>query len=163
MTISSKDLPPGALRAMHRAPALYQPGTPVRPAPKQPVASPQMPVESSEAPNKPKQRRRGNMNRTERAHSIILEARRQAGEIVSWRFEGIRLKWGHDLKTGSSMHYCPDFVVFLKDSERPLLIEVKGKHIRDRDIVRFKGCRASWPEFDFQMLQWKNGCWTRLH
>jgi hypothetical protein len=41
----------------------------------------------------------------------------------------------------------PALIVVMK------LIEVKGGHIWDRDIVRFKGARAYWPEFAFEMHQ----------
>jgi hypothetical protein len=85
------------------------------------------------------------------------------------------------------MKYTPDWFVFLmskhsvvvtppaisvpgttfkvqRKGEPPLLklIEIKGAHIWDRDIVRFKGARAYWPEFQFEMHQKKNGIWTRI-
>ncbi len=60
------------------------------------------------------------------------------------------------------MRYKPDFVVFIEDMPTKL-IEVKGGHIFDRDLVRFKGCRAEWKTwFDFEMWQKKAGQWTRL-
>lgn len=79
------------------------------------------------------------------------------------------------LRWGSCMSYKPDF--FWKEGtaivnrsgevegdERPILIETKGGHIRDRDIVRFKGCAAEWGWlFDFQMWQWKDRKWTRIY
>jgi hypothetical protein len=54
--------------------------------------------------------------------------------------------------------------VFADETPPPkwLCIEVKGPHIFDRDIVRFKGCRAEWPEFHFQMWQLKKGEWSRI-
>ncbi len=62
------------------------------------------------------------------------------------------------------MRYTPDFVVFYewyaKEDWIPSrtiikLIEVKGPHIhyRQQAIARFKGCRAHWPEFQFEMWQ----------
>jgi hypothetical protein len=110
----------------------------------------------------PKTARGRQMNKTEAEFARILEAQKRKGEIVEWRFEGIRLKWG------DTMHYKPDFVVrraALPEIYRPplLLIEVKGGHIWDRDLVRFKGCRAEWKlAFDFALWQKKGGNWTRL-
>ena len=88
------------------------------------------------------------MNKTEREFSLFLEARKRRGEIVDWRFQGVRLAWG------GCMVYKGDFTVFRFDNPWLLIIEVKGPFIRDRDIVRFKGCRAEWQRwFDFEMHQ----------
>lgn len=121
---------------------------------------------SAQKPANPK-KRRGAMNRTEARYAAILEYRKLSNEIDSYRFEGVRLTWGKDDKTGEAMRYCPDFFVdsgwLGMQGPRFQCIEVKGAHIRDRDIVRFKGCRAEWPEFEFIMVQWKNGEWKKLH
>lgn len=111
---------------------------------------------------KPKDR----MNKTEREYSLILEAMKRRGKIERYEFEGITLSWGNDPDTGKPMRYTPDFVVFEEDPEVPWilkLIEVKGAHIRSRDLVRFKGCRAWWPQFKFEMHQKKEGRWQRIH
>jgi len=104
-----------------------------------------------EAP-KPKGRQ---PNKTEAEFGLILEAQKRRGELIHYVYEGITLKW-------SGMKYTPDYIVFIDDA--PIkLIEVKGAHIWDRDIVRFKGCRAQWEAyFDFEMHQRKEGSWTRL-
>lgn len=97
------------------------------------------------------------MNKTERDFDVILRWRQTRGEVVEYRFEGIRLLWG------GGMVYKPDFIVRFQVPLRPMLIEVKGAHIWDRDIVRFKGCRNEWQEwFDFEFHQRKAGIWTRL-
>ena len=95
------------------------------------------------------------MNVTEREFSLLLDAQKLRREILDWRFEGVRLRWG------DCMVYKPDFTV---RAVRIRLIEVKGAHIRDRDIVRFKGCRAEWKDwFDFELHQKdERGQWTRL-
>ena len=54
------------------------------------------------------------------------------------------------------MTYKPDFMgaAGLLGSQRPVLVEVKGGHIFDRDICRFKGCAAEWGWlYEFQMWQ----------
>lgn len=96
------------------------------------------------------------MNKTERRFADLLDARKRDGKILHWVYEGIRLKWG------GGMHYTGDFVVFT-GSDCPTIYEVKGAHIRDRDVVRFKGCRAEWPQFPFEMWQWKSGKWTQKY
>lgn len=109
-------------------------------------------------------RRRGNMNATESDFAMALEAQKRAGEILRYEFEGLTLRW-------ADMRYTPDFVVFpcgglvLQQLEpAPIkLIEVKGGHIWSRDIVRFKGARAYWPEFAFEMWQKTKQGWKRLH
>lgn len=100
--------------------------------------------------------RRREMNKTERDYSHILEAQKRKGELALYKFEGIRLIWG------GGMTYTPDFSVQFYGG-RIALIEVKGAHIRDRDTVRFKGCRNEWQEwFDFEFHQRKDGQWRRL-
>ena len=105
--------------------------------------------------------KRGVMNKTESEFSFILEGQKKAGEILRYEFEGITLRW-------ADMRYTPDFVVFntlLAFDERLdarlTLIEVKGAHIWSRDIVRFKGARAYWPEFAFEMWQKTKSGWNR--
>lgn len=167
----------GAKRAMHRAPTQVQPcydcpacksGNPrqcVRfygvklpfDAPAEPVAS--NPIRSSA------KFKRHKMNRTESAMAARLHAQQQRGEIEKFTFEGVRLKWGIDEKTGQAMNYKADFSVVRRDINgvrTVALIEVKGAHIWSRDLVRFKGCRAEWPCFDFQMWQLKKGDWKKL-
>lgn len=111
---------------------------------------------------------RDRMNKTEREYSLILEAQARKGEILKWKFEGISLSWGADPETGKPMWYTPDFLIVLVldtpiASAKFELHEIKGAHIRDRDLVRFKGCRAEWPMFHFEMHQKKAGTWTRIH
>jgi hypothetical protein len=98
------------------------------------------------------------MNKTEREFSCVLEARKRAAEIDEWKFEGVRLLWG------GGMTYTADFSVRHAPFEAITLVEVKGAHIRDRDIVRFKGCRNEWQHwFNFEFHQRnKDGTWTRL-
>jgi hypothetical protein len=111
------------------------------------------------------------MNKTEREYSLILEAMKRRGDIIEWRFEGISLSWGLDPKTQKPMWYTPDFTVFRNEwCDEPAeggypiaIIEVKGPHIYEKDLIRFKGCRADWPQFQFEMHQKKGGEWLRLH
>lgn len=62
--------------------------------------------------------------------------------------------WGVRLRWGGNMNYTGDFYVESVGRAKPLLIEVKGPHIKSRDIVRFRGCREEWRHvFDFEMWQ----------
>jgi hypothetical protein len=114
--------------------------------------------------------RHKNMNKTEREFAWMLEAQKRAGKILRYEYEGITVKW-------AGMRYTPDFVVFntfvldlenkelvRKSSCNPIkLIEVKGAHIWDRDIVRFKGARDYWPEFQFEMWQKTRAGWKQKY
>jgi len=105
------------------------------------------------------------MNATEAEYALMLEAQKRNGEILRYEYEGITLRW-------ADMRYTPDFVVFDDrydvNSNKTFeyckikLIEVKGGHIWDRDIVRFKGARAYWPELAFECWQKKGGSWKRI-
>src|SRR4051812_33789252 len=108
-------------------------------------------------------RKRKEPNKTEAEYGRILESMKLRGEIVEYRYEGITLKW-------ADMRYTPDWFVIAEehlDCEKEFqlirLIEVKGAHIWDRDTVRFKGARAAWPMFQFEMHQKKGGEWRRIH
>jgi hypothetical protein len=98
------------------------------------------------------------MNRTE------LNFFRLCGRYKDKRGYGLTVTpWPMTLRWGGAMHYTPDFGV--KEILRPRLrlIEVKGAHIRSRDIVRFKGCRAEWNWlFDFEMHQLVNHEWKQI-
>jgi hypothetical protein len=111
-----------------------------------------------EAVAQPKNR----MNKTETEFSLILEAQKRRGEIIGWRFEGISLAWGADPSTGKQMWYTADFWV-LSHTPFPLLFEVKGPHIFEKDLIRFKGCRAEWgTHFQFELHQKTKSGWTRV-
>lgn len=124
------------------------------------------------------------MNKTEYDFSLYLEALKSRGEISRYEFQGISLRWGRDGKTGESMRYTPDFVVFAKEIFVPLnpetelpegitfgrdyriirMIEIKGKQViyQQQALARFKGCRSDWPEFEFQMWKKTDTGWTQV-
>lgn len=114
---------------------------------------------------KPKNR----MNRSETEFSLILEARKRRGEILEWRFEAMSLAWGLDPVTGKPMWYTADFLV-RTEAVFPsngcfdmVLIEVKGPHIREKDLIRFKGARSDWPQFRFELWQRDAaGQWSKI-
>ncbi len=106
--------------------------------------------------------RRGKMNRVEAEFAMILEARKRAGEILRYEFEGITLRF-------AGVKYTPDFVVFwLEDISQSIqikFIEVKGPFIkgnRERAVERFRHAKTYWPEFSFEMWQSSKDGWKQI-
>lgn len=93
-------------------------------------------------------------NKTEQRYLDILEAKKRRGEINSYRYEGMSLRWG------DGMRYTADVVVFC--GKEITLIEVKGPHIHQKDLIRFKGCKAEWKEFNFELWQEVKREWKRI-
>lgn len=151
--------------AMHRAPALRQPGQAQRP-----VAAPTQPMKPKKPSGLAKPRGRKQMNKTEAAYAAILEARKRKAEIDGYTWEGMTLRWP------DGMTYTPDFAVTegyktvevggqFPDEKwsRIVLIETKGPWIEDDAKVKFRAARAHWPEFEFKMMQRaKDGSWSQI-
>jgi hypothetical protein len=114
------------------------------------------------------------MSRPEREMGMILEAQKRNGEIVDYRFQGMSLAYSPDPETGILLRYKCDYVVIvgrmnhLKPCEFAAIriIECKGhgKHaISAAAKLRFKGAKAAWPMFKFEMHQrGKDGQWRRV-
>lgn len=166
---------PAVLRAMHRPRTLVQctcdhiqratgkhqefcafSGRPAIAGP-QTLAKAALPPKQADTPRPEK---RIVLNRTEQRMLDLLKYREQKGEIRDVRVMPMSLKWGLDEQM-HYMTYSPDFS-YISDAV-VTLVEVKGAHIRDRDIARFKGCRADWPGVNFVMWQWKGGTWTQIY
>lgn len=101
--------------------------------------------------------------------SMMLEVQKSEGKILEYRPWGIKLAWGVDPKTGRAMIYSPDFyVVRSAFRQNPymsdvVLIETKGSRLHQKDITRFKGARACWPMFNFELHQRNgDGTWHRV-
>lgn len=61
----------------------------------------------------------GQMNKTESEYYQLLELRKRAGEVVWYRFEGVKLR------LADNTFYTPDFAVMLSTGEMEMH-EVKG-------------------------------------
>lgn len=85
--------------------------------------------------------------------ALVLEAKKRAGEIVSYRFEAIKLRLA-DRTT-----YTPDFAVVLLD-RRVAFVEVKGGFVREDAAVKLKIAAELYPEFTFTLAQWSKGQWS---
>ena len=88
--------------------------------------------------------RTGEMNATEAAYGRVLEARKQAGEILWHRFEGLKFR------LGDKTFYTPDFAVMLASGQIELH-EVKG-HWTDDARVKIKVAAAQYP-FQFVAIK----------
>lgn len=63
--------------------------------------------------------KKGQMNKTESEYCQLLELRKRAGEVVWYRFEGIKIR------LADNTFYTPDFAVMLSTGEMEMH-EVKG-------------------------------------
>jgi len=80
---------------------------------------------------------RGTMNKTEAAYAAALELRLRAGEIISYRFEGVKLR------LGEGAWYTADFFVQASDDVLELH-EIKG-FMREAAAVRIKVAADVYP------------------
>lgn len=79
----------------------------------------------------------GQMNKTEAAYAQHLEARKAVGEVLWYRFEGIKLR------LADNTFYSPDFAVLLADGSLECH-EVKG-HWMDDARVKIKVAADQYP------------------
>ena len=79
----------------------------------------------------------GQMNKTEAAYAQHLEARKAVGEILWYRFEGVKLR------LADNTFYSPDFVVMLADGSLECH-EVKG-FWQDDARVKIKVAADQYP------------------
>ena len=86
----------------------------------------------------------GQQNKTESAYGSVLEARRVAGEIVWYKFEGLRFQ------LAPATAYTPDYAVMLANGEIELH-EVKG-FWEDDAKVKIKVASSMYP-FRFVAVQ----------
>lgn len=96
----------------------------------------------------------GVMNATERRYAAHLQALKDAGVILDFAFEPLKLRLGPDWKTA----YTPDFLVVRADAVMELH-EVKG-HWEDDARVKVKVAARLHP-FVFVAVTRKKGAWVR--
>ncbi len=119
-----------------------------------------------DAPRAKSEARRGRMNKTESEFAMILEAMKRKGEILSYKFEGITLRF-------SGVKYTPDFTVVypfiithLYTIPKVKFIEVKGAFIagnRERAVERFRHAQTYYGDvFQFELHQKTKNGWTQL-
>ena len=89
----------------------------------------------------------GEMNKTEQAYRDLLELRKRAGEVLWYKFEGLKFR------LADNTFYTPDFAVMLSNGQIELH-EVKG-HWQDDARVKIKIAADLYP-FQFIAVK-KNG------
>lgn len=93
-------------------------------------------------------------SKTELEYAGMLEARRLAGEIASWRHEAITLRLGPELR------YWPDFLVIPLGAAKPELHEVKGGFTREDARAKLRSAPTIFPMFAFVLaVRGKRGVW----
>lgn len=92
------------------------------------------------------------MNRTEAKYAMLLEARRQAGEICFWRYEQVKFR------LADKTWYTPDFYIMLADGTIEIH-ETKG-FMQDDANVKIKTVAELFPELLFVLVKWEKGGWT---
>lgn len=80
---------------------------------------------------------KGKMNKTEEQYARILEQRKMCGEILWYKFEGMKFM------LADNTSYTPDFCVLMKDGQMQMH-EVKGYWLDDAR-VKIKVAAAQFP------------------
>lgn len=90
--------------------------------------------------------RQGEMNKTEHAYAVQLDAQKVSGEILWWKFEGIKFR------LADNTFYTPDFAVMLPNGEIEIH-ETKGSlsFIQDDAKVKIKVAADIYP-FKFKLI-----------
>ncbi len=91
--------------------------------------------------------KRTRMNKTEAEWAAILEARKRAGEIIWYQFEGLRLR----LANGA--YFTPDFPVLTKEGQLEFQ-EVKG-FWREAAKLRIRVAASLYPFWKFYAIRKK--------
>jgi len=97
-------------------------------------------------------------NKTEaRFEREVLKVMAVTDEASAWWFESFKLRLGY------RCWYTPDYLV-LGPAGRLTYIEVKGAWIEDDGMAKFKAAAERFPEYSWQMWQWKKADgWKLLH
>jgi hypothetical protein len=114
-------------------------------------------VPPSETAKVQKLRRGKQMNATESAYSLILEAMKRRGDIADYKFEGLTLRLADDCR------YTPDFfIIVARDPLQIRFAETKGAHIWDDSKVKFRVAKEQNPWAEWEMHQKIKCDWSRI-
>lgn len=91
------------------------------------------------------------MNKLEAAWAEVLRERELRGEVLWWRWEGITLKLGADVR------YTPDFAVVVASGEMEMH-ETKGGFFRDDAKAKLRIAADLYP-FRFVLVRLDEGVW----
>ena len=94
------------------------------------------------------------MNKTEARYAQHLEALRHVGEVLWYRFEGMKFR------LADSTFYTPDFAVMVASGQLECH-EVKGGHWEDDARVKTKCAADQYPLRFIAVTAQKGGGWAR--
>ena len=95
------------------------------------------------------------MNKTEKRYAQeVLDPRVWTGELVTWKFEAVKLKLAY------RTWYTPDFWTIAPDG-RMEMIEIKG-FLQDDAAVKYKIAREAFPIFEWRMIRRVKGEWVEV-
>jgi len=94
----------------------------------------------------------GTMNKTEAAYALRLEALKQAGEVLWYKFESI------NLRLAANTFYKVDFMVLTNENALEAH-EVKGGYITEDSVMKIKIAASLYP-FRFVMMIRQKGQWS---
>jgi hypothetical protein len=95
----------------------------------------------------------GQMNKTEAAYAAHLELLRQSGDVLWWKFEGVKLR------LAPSTFYTCDFMT-LNRGHQIEMHEVKGGFITDDANVKIKVAASMYP-FIFFIVRKRQSLWMK--
>lgn len=87
------------------------------------------------------------INKIEQEFGLMLELQKSCRQILDYGFAQISFVVGEPC-----CRYTPDYHVFKLDGTLRM-IELKGPHIHEDSIVKFKAARKQYPEIEWQFWQ----------
>lgn len=96
----------------------------------------------------------GTMNRTEAAYAAHLELLKASGDVLWWKFEGVKLRLAHNT------FYTCDFML-LKCDGQVCMDEVKG-FMTDDAAVKIKVAASIYP-FQFRIIRKSGSMWKIIN
>ena len=86
------------------------------------------------------------MNRIENEQSLLLEREKRLGNIQDWRFEPMKIR------LADNCTYLPDFMI-VHNLGSIEFMEIKGPHIREDALIKYKVAVELYPMFLWSMWQ----------
>lgn len=96
----------------------------------------------------------GTMNRTESAYAAHLELLKESGDVLWWKFEGVKLRLAHNT------FYTCDFMLLKRDGQ-VCMDEVKG-FMTDDAAVKIKVAASIYP-FQFRIIRKSGSMWKIIN
>lgn len=96
----------------------------------------------------------GTMNRTEAAYAAHLELLKASGDVLWWKFEGVKLRLAHNT------FYTCDFMLLKRDGQI-VMDEIKG-FMTDDAAVKIKVAASIYP-FQFRIIRKSGSMWKIIN